>query len=121
MTITPMPVRNGDPSTSHAAAAVAVTRRPRIRDAVYHVLTEDGPMTHDDLIAAYRARSLSIVGWPWASDSSIRTRCSELVRDCMVEAVPDHLGASRMGNRAVVWRAVAVQGAKTTGLNGGDA
>lgn len=109
MTTKSLPVRNTDPGTSRAAAAVAVTRRPRVRDAVYHVISEDGPLTHDDLIAAYRQRALTIAGWPWAADSSIRTRCSELVRDRMVEAVPDHLGSSRMGNSAVIWRAVNVQ------------
>lgn len=117
MTVIPLPVRRNDPATSREAAAVAVTRRPRVRDAVYLVLSEDGPLTHDDLIAAYRQRSVSIVGWPMASDSSIRTRCSELARDGLVVAEDD--AVSRMGNRALLWRAAAVQGTRTNVQNGG--
>jgi hypothetical protein len=100
----PAPVRHTDPETSHIAAAIAVTGSPRVRDAVYHVLTEDGPMTHDTLIAAYRRRALEIAGWPWASESSIRTRCSELRRDGLVTV--DDIGLSRMGHKALIWKAI---------------
>lgn len=110
MTTMTLPARATDPATSHEAAAKAIVGRPRVRDAVWHVLKEDGPMTHDDLIAAYNQRAMQIAGWPMASASSIRTRCSELVRDGLVEQVPDLAGASRMGNRALVWRAVTVSG-----------
>lgn len=115
----PLPVRNTDPDTSRSAALLAIARRPRVRDAVYAVLADDGPLTQDDLIAAYRQRALNIEGWPWASDSSIRTRCSELVRDGMVEEDPGGYGASRMGNRALVWRAVTVQRMWTNDQNEG--
>lgn len=107
MTVIPLPVRNTDPDTSRKAAAKAVQRRPRVRDAVYLVLCEGGPMTHDQLIAAYGRYSLKVAGWPRASHSSIRTRCSELARDGKVMAVDT--AKSSMGNRAIVWRAVVVQ------------
>lgn len=103
-----LPVRNDDPDTSHAAAAKAVKRRPRVRDAVYLVLSEEGPLTHDDLVAAYGRRSMMVEGWPTASASSIRTRCAELADDGLV----DHEtldGVSRMGNRARLWRVIVPQ------------
>ncbi|GAA4680162.1 hypothetical protein [Nocardioides nanhaiensis] len=95
---TTLPVRRTDPDTSHEAAAQAVTRRERIRDAVLATLRDLGPMTHDDLAARI----------PWASPSGVRTRTSELVTDGLVEAVPNHSGKSGMGNRARLWRAAIV-------------
>jgi hypothetical protein len=107
-----LPARNTDPDTSHEAAAKAVRRRPRVRDAVYLILSEQGPLTHDDLINAYRRNMLTVQGWPPASESSIRTRCSELVEDGLV-VVADEGASSRLGNRARLWRAVPVQGKQT--------
>lgn len=95
---TTLPVRRSDPDTSHEAAAMAVVHRPRIRDAVLALLRDEGPMTHDDLMARV----------PWASPSGVRTRTSELVSDGLVEAVPDSAGRSGMGNRALIWRATNV-------------
>lgn len=107
---TTLPARTADPATSHEAAAKAVKRRPKVRPAVHQVITENGPLTHDGIVAAYHARSLTTAGWPAASASSIRTRVSELVRDGLVEAVPDETSRSSMGNRAHLWRAVVVYG-----------
>lgn len=108
MNSTTLPVRTTDPDTSHQAAAKAVANRPRIRDCVFAVIAEAGPagITHDALVVAYHRKMAQIHGWPPASASSIRTRCSELVRDDLVESVPDHVERSALGNRARLWRAV---------------
>ncbi len=97
MTTDTLPVRRGDPATSHEAAAKAVLGRPRVREQVLDALRDHGPMTHDQIMTHVRA-----------SPSGVRTRVSELVRDGEVEAVPDQLGRSDMGNRALVWRATSV-------------
>lgn len=105
MTI-PLPVRQSDPDTSRTAAKAVVRRRATVRNAVYDTLTLDGPLTLDDLIYQYRFHATTF-GWPPASESSIRTRCSELVRDGLVERVPDAEGTSVNGFRAKLWRVVA--------------
>jgi hypothetical protein len=111
----PSPVtlaRTTDPATSHAAAADASTRAVTVRARV-HALFQAAPdardgLTHDQLIALYRKYQARL-GWPPASDSGIRTRCRELVRDGLVEEVRDAGGQSRFGRAALVWRAVPVQ------------
>lgn len=105
---TTYPVRNTDPGTSHEAAQRAVLRRPRVRDAVMTIIASKGRqgITHDRLIAAYHHAALESPGWPPASASSIRTRCSELVTEGLVERVPDVVDRSALGNRSHLWRAV---------------
>jgi hypothetical protein len=107
VTLTPLPVRHTDPATSREAAADAVKRRTTVRDAVYFVLYVDGPTTLDRLVSRYGEYISVVSDWPAASASSIRTRCSELVRDGLAERVPDATGTSDMGNRALVWRVTA--------------
>lgn len=114
----PAPVRKSDPATSHAAAAGVTVTASTVRDRVFAILAgskdaADG-VTHDQLIALYRGYALRL-GWPPASDSSIRTRCNELLRDGDVERVPDVAGRSRFGRAALLWRAVPVQRKKTAG------
>jgi len=118
--------RNTDPGTSHAAAAKVAPMVTTVRSRVLGILTaapeaRDG-LTHDQLIVLYRKYATRL-GWPMASDSSIRTRCNELVRDGEVEKVPDGDGRSRFGNAALLWRAVPVQKAGTpvdNFVDGGD-
>jgi hypothetical protein len=110
------PVRNSDPWTSHAAAADVAPMVSTVRSRVLAILAtsqeaRDG-VTHDGLIALYRKYAMRL-GWPPASDSSIRTRCHELVRDGEAEQVPDTPGRSRFGRAALLWRAVPVQKAET--------
>lgn len=111
------PVRAGDPSTSYAAAADVGPSISTVRARVLLILGAEeyaGGVTHDGLIAAYKRYALRL-GWPPASDSSIRTRCSELLKDGEVEQVPDGDGRSRFGRAALLWRAVDVQRKKTAG------
>ncbi len=110
--------RRGDPATSRTAAAKQPQRSPLIRAAVLEVLTEDGPATHDQIVARYNRRIAQGSGYPAAAASSIRTRTKELVRDGKVEQVPDAVGRSSMGGPAHLWRAVAVQGNETTVQSG---
>ena len=111
------PVRNGDPETSHMAAAVVGPSIRTIRARVLLLLAgadADNGLTHDELIALYRRRG-RLLGWPAVADSSIRTRCNELFKDGEVERVPDTAGKSRAGNTALLWRAAAVHREKTNG------
>lgn len=108
-----LPVRRTDPDTSKRVAAAPGPRRnrPRVRDAVLAMLRGIGPMTHDQIIAHMEhAHGERPDVWPPASPSSVRTRVSELVRDGLVERVPDAAGKSTYGNAAILWRAVTVQG-----------
>jgi hypothetical protein len=117
------PVRNTDPITSHLAAADVgpsiTTVRRRVGALLAAAPEAAGGLTHDQLIALYRAYA-GRLGWPPASDSSIRTRCNELVRDGEAERVPADLGRSRFGRAALLWRAVDVQRKKTAGGQGLD-
>lgn len=108
------PVRNTDPATSHLAAADVARRVSTVRSRVAAILAAQYPagLTHDALIAGYKKYALRL-GWPPASDSSIRTRCNELWRDGEVERVEDATGKSRHGRTAILWRAVSVQNKKT--------
>lgn len=102
------PVRTGDPWTSHAAAAGVTPSMDTVRARVLSILAKPWAaegLTHDQLIAEYR-RHADRLGWPPASDSSIRTRCNELLKDGEVEAVPDTAGRSRFGRPSLLWRAV---------------
>ncbi|AYN56859.1 helix-turn-helix DNA-binding domain protein [Arthrobacter phage Andrew] len=119
---TTAPVRKTDPGTSHAAAAgVSARQRSTVRSRVLAIFeaaksSRDG-LTHDQLIAEYRGFALRL-GWPSASESSIRTRCNELWRDGLVERVPEADAKSRFGRAAILWRAVSVQISETGGNDG---
>ncbi|QGH74531.1 DNA binding protein [Arthrobacter phage Kuleana] len=112
--------RRTDPGTSHAAAATISPRKmSTIRSRVLAILNgrralEAGGLTHDEIIAEYKGYSLRL-GWPRATDSSIRTRCKELWRDGEVVKVEDSAGKSGMGNAAILWRAAGVQSIETGG------
>ncbi|AYN58271.1 helix-turn-helix DNA-binding domain protein [Arthrobacter phage Kepler] len=113
--------RRTDPGTSHAAAAgISVRRMSTVRSRVLAILTasdratKNGGLTHDEIIAEYKGYALRL-GWPRATDSSIRTRCKELWRDGAVEQVEGAAGRSGMGNAAILWRAAAVQISETVG------
>lgn len=108
--------RRGDPATSHdAAASLDPLDLGTIRGRVLALLrlAPEG-LTHDQLISAYRRQAFKL-GWPNASDSSIRTRCSELAKDGEVGRAPDLLGRTRSGRGSIIWRAVVVQNSKTEG------
>lgn len=112
--------RRTDPGTSHAAAAgISVRKMSTVRSRVLAVLNgrralERGGLTHDEIIAEYKGYSLRL-GWPRATDSSIRTRCNELWRDGEVVKVEDSTGKSGLGNAALLWRAAGVQSSETSG------
>lgn len=110
MAPTTLPVRPDHPDTSHEAAATAAQRAPVIRDVVLRLVRENGPMTHDELIAAYRSLLLAEPDTPRASDSGIRTRLSELVRRGVVTR-DETRGYSNFGNSATRWVAVEADAA----------
>lgn len=115
--------RNTDPVTSHAAAADVAPRVSTVRSRVAAIFLgpNRGPdfegMTQDQLIGEYRKYAARL-GWPPASDSSIRTRCNELWRAGEVERVEETLGKSRHGRKAILWRAASVQRKETQGDEG---
>ena len=100
-----LPVRASDPGTSWAAAMKAVLASSKIRPVVLEVITEHGPLTHDELIAAYHHRVVMDPDTRRASESAIRTRLKELVRDGVVVEAADK-GLSNFGNAAKRWVAV---------------
>lgn len=101
--------RDTDPVTSREAAERVAPSIPTTRERVRTILSDAGAdgLTHDQMIREHRLRE-ALSGWPSASESSLRTRCSELARDGEVEAVSGRVGRSTAGNRSVFWRAVPV-------------
>lgn len=106
MSTTQLPVRADDPDTSYAAAIRATMGASKIRPVILDILRQaDEPMTHDEIIAAYRFRIVTTPDTPRASDSGVRTRLKELVAAGLVYKAPG-LGKSAYGNAAVLWMAV---------------
>jgi hypothetical protein len=66
--------RRSDPPTSHAAAAAITPKLRPLQLRVLALFVEAGPMTQHALIDRYRDRHGA------ARESTVRTRCSELVR-----------------------------------------
>jgi len=100
--------RNTDPSTSHEAAAKVAKRAPTIRTAVLDTLRLYFPrperFTLEEVVAVYRRR-VERGAAPRTTDSSVRTRVSELVtlgevRDTGEKIV---LYTSRAGRRCILW------------------
>jgi hypothetical protein len=100
-----IPARSGDPITSFAAGVRAIMGASKVRPVVLELVTDHGPMTHDDVIAAYHTKVVLDPDTPRSSDSGIRTRLSELTRFGLVEAAED-LSKSNYGNAAKQWVAV---------------
>lgn len=107
MTSTTAPlVRTTDPDTSREAAASTRHNRTRVREGVYEAIRAAlRPVTHDEIIRYYR-QCVTDCRWPAATDSSIRTRCHELVVQGVVEVVDGEYGTSPTGRRARLWRLV---------------
>lgn len=96
-----LPVRSTDPETCYAAAVKAALGASRVRPIV--IVREKGPLTHDELIAAYHDRVVTSLGEvPRSSDSGIRTRLKELAHQGLV-TVADIDGFSNYGNAAKRW------------------
>lgn len=75
-----LPVRSTDPETSYAAAVKAALGASRVRPIVLDIVREKGPLTHDELIAAYHDRVVTSLGEvPRSSDSGLRTRHEDIV------------------------------------------
>lgn len=89
-------VHRNDPETSLEAAESVVDRLRELQRNVLVLFQRFGGMTQHTLIARYR----EVFGF--RPDSSIRTRCSELVDAHLVE---DSLQRALLtsGRRAVVW------------------
>lgn len=105
MTHDNLPVRDGDPETSYAAALKAAVGASKVRPVVLDLVRELGPLTHDELIHAYNRRRVMTPDTPPASESGIRTRLKELTRAGFVEA-DSELGISNFNNAAKRWIAV---------------
>ncbi|MEE6280180.1 hypothetical protein [Georgenia sp. MJ170] len=114
MTTTTARARKTDLLTSHEAAGTVDVGNTRERVLTLLRLASNDGMTHESLISLHRRRTMTD-GWPPATDQSIRSRCSELVRDGLAELVPGEYGRTMTGRRTRYWRAVTVQNNETTG------
>lgn len=100
-----LPVRSTDPGTPWEAAEKAALGASKVRPVVLQLLREKGPLTHDELIDAYKEL---VITEPWtqkASASGIRTRLKELANAGLV-AEDEEKGISTFGNSAKRWKAV---------------
>lgn len=99
--------RAADPETSHAAAAKV--KSGTVREHVYKMMLEaDKAMTHEQIVARYK-HGPGKETRPLASESSIRTRVSELFYDGKVALAG--FGETEMGNPARKWRAIEAEDA----------
>lgn len=90
--------RKSDPVTSHEAAA-SVKDLPIIKQTILKILR--WPMTDEQMIATYNTYVLA-GKVPASSDSAMRTRRAQLVREGFVESVG--YGVTRFNRRTIVWR-----------------
>ena len=102
---TPLPLfeqahaRKTDPINSHLAA-VRVTNLGRVRDAIIAILEHFGPKSDEEIKELYKIREVT-KGYPWASEESLRTRRSELVRMGFVREVGT--GRTQAGRACGIW------------------
>jgi len=89
-------VRATDPDTSTEAAASIISDLKELQDQVYRLFQDYGPMTHGALIDRYRGR------YGVRSDSTIRTRCAELVEANFLRDTGERVVLDS-GRKAVVW------------------
>lgn len=102
MTATPiyasMAARLSDPDTSHAAVP-SVSKVWQIQARILNILTDHGPLTHDEI----RDHYLTLHGYGrGSSPTSIRTRTSELHERGGVRAL-DRAGVTPSGRSATRW------------------
>jgi hypothetical protein len=92
--------RNGDPQTSHdAAASVQEVSAAQTRLLALYALL--GQMTDTQLVDNYRQMAAG-GDWPPMSDSGIRTRRHELVQQGRV-VDSGNLGVTPSGRRSILW------------------
>lgn len=99
--------RSADRSTSHAAAASINpdTVRGRVLTMLRDRCGASDRFTHVDAVRWY-SEAAALHDWPRASDSSVRTRVSELVADGYVQ--PDSTrGRNASGRQVTLFRLVA--------------
>lgn len=101
LTLTPM-ARASHPETSRLAASSVEALNAK-RRAVLDLLRCCGPYTHEQLCEAYQRH---VNYHPKQSDSGIRSRCAELVRLGLVEAVDGEHGVTASGRKCNLWRAL---------------
>ncbi len=92
-------VRPASPPTSRAAAASIVNHLTDIQANVMAILRDCGALTDDRIIAIYRDRH------GYVSESSVRTRRSELVEAGLVRSVGTVAG--RTGKPVTRWAVTA--------------
>lgn len=96
----PPPVaRRTDPATSHRAAQ-SVHHSDRTRERVYQLLADLGPMTDEEIFAAYAQTHAPEI----ASPSGLRTRRSELVTQGRVMDSTERRPTAA-GRDSIVWTA----------------
>lgn len=88
--------RREDPATSHEAAAGISDRLRELQQRVLALFERHGPMTHHALIAAYRAAHGP------AAESTIRTRCAELVEKGLIRDTGRRAAVSSK-REGIVW------------------
>lgn len=105
--------RTTDRDTSHAAAAQVEPKAQTIRDAVLETIqTYAGPgngFTLVDVVEWYTRRADN-GRVPWTTDSSVRTRVSELVRAGLVEDTKSKV--TRDGTRGMTLWALVPTGSR---------
>lgn len=107
---TPTPrARRTDPATSHAAARGAgrglTLAQLAVLDVLQYVSADGRVVMHEELIAKFaarRSRAVSCAWYPDLTDSSVRTRCKELVTSGYVRHVDD-TGVNARGRKCARW------------------
>lgn len=92
--------RTTDADTSYKAAEITVDGWGKVRAAVYAILAQHGPLTHDEIHAYYREAGGR------RTVQRIRTATRELVNDGMVRR-SNLLGLSFNGGESQKWEVVS--------------
>jgi hypothetical protein len=103
LTLTPG-TRRSHPETSRLAAR-SIDGLSDKRQAVLSIVATYGPLTHEGIIRRYNEKRIEFdMIIPKQTDSGIRSRCAELVRMGLVEAVDGDHGVTASGRKCNVWR-----------------
>ena len=107
-------MRSRDPETSWDAALIAAEKWTALQSAVFDIIHEHGPVSHDEIVALYAERA----DLPPVTPQRIRTACRSLVLGGAsdfgrVREFPpvvrraEETGKSRFGRRTQKWEAIA--------------
>jgi hypothetical protein len=87
-----------------AAAAQSLAKRSIVMSAVLTIIRNSAPISDEEIAERYEASRWLDVSLPDVSESSLRTRRAEAVRQGLVRD-SGHRGTTKRGSSCVLWEA----------------